>query len=181
MNPPNLLTCLRILLVPFFFTALVSYQPGKEKERWIAFFIFLVAALTDALDGFIARLTKSRTDLGRFLDPFADKLLLLSGYLGLLFVPTLPYRPPLWITVTIVFRDAVIILGLIVIFLMSGAVRVEPNILGKFTTGSQMVALIAVLLQNPLSPPLYYFSVALTIASCFSYIIRELKRLQNHS
>ena len=178
MSLPNYITLIRILLVPFFFTALVSYKPGAEHQHWVALGIFILASLTDALDGFIARLSKRRTALGRFLDPLADKLLLLSGYLGLLFVRGLAYEPPLWITVSIVFRDLVIIIGLVVIFLINGTVRVEPNLLGKITTACQMITLVLILLEWP--PVVIYFcylTAFFTILSCLVYCVRELRRL----
>jgi CDP-diacylglycerol--glycerol-3-phosphate 3-phosphatidyltransferase len=165
------------LLTPFFFTALIYYEAGKEYYRWTAFGLFLTATLTDALDGFLARVTRKRTELGRFLDPLADKLLLLSGFLGILLVDALIYRPPLWVTVTIVFRDMVILTGLIVIYLISGRIRVQPNFLGKVTTASQMATLIAILLQWAVSIPLSYFTAGFTILSCLAYIVRDLRRL----
>ena len=177
MTPPNLITFIRILLVPFFFTALVSYTPGRERERWIAFVIFLAASITDMLDGFLARVTQTRSELGRFLDPLADKLLLLSGFLGLLFVPALAYHPPLWITVTIVFRDLMIVLGLVIIFMMKGTFAIRPNFLGKSTTAFQMATLLAILLGWGLSVPLCYVTVVLTIVSFGVYASRELRKL----
>ena len=177
MTPANFVTLLRIFLVPFFFTALVSYTPGRENQRWTAFLIFLAAALTDMLDGFLARITKTRTELGRFLDPLADKLLLLSGFLGLLFVSALPYRPPLWVTVTIVFRDLMIVLGLIVIYLINGTFRVYPNFLGKATTAFQMATLLTIILAWPVSILFCYVTAALTIVSFAVYALRELKKL----
>jgi len=163
--------------VPFFFTALVSYTPAREHERWIAFLIFLAASITDMLDGFLARVMKSRSELGRFLDPLADKLLLLSGFLGLLFVQALPYRPPLWITVTIVFRDLMIVLGLLVIFFIKGTVTIQPNFLGKTTTAFQMATLLAILLAWPVSIFLCYATAVLTITSFGVYAARELRKL----
>lgn len=163
-------------MVPFFFTALVSYTPGRERERWIAFLIFLAASLTDMLDGFLARITKTRTELGRFLDPLADKLLLLSGFIGLLFVEALPYKPPLWITVTLVFRDLMIVLGLVIIFLIKGTFPIQPNILGKMTTAFQMATLLAILLGWPLSILICYITAALSILSFAVYSVRELTK-----
>ena len=164
--------------MPFFFTSLVSYKPGLEYHRWIALGIFASASFTDPLDGFLARLTKTRTELGIFLDPLADKLLLLSGYLGLLFVQALPHRPPLWITVSIVFRDVLIVTGLFTIFFMEGTVRVEPNMLGKTTTAFQMITLILILLKWKISFLFCYATAALTILSCLTYLIRELRRVK---
>ncbi len=137
--------------------------------------LFAIASLTDALDGFIARVTRTRTSLGRFLDPFADKLLLLSGFLGILFVEALPFRPPLWVTVTIVFRDFLIIAGLVVLFLVNGSIEVRPNFLGKATTAFQMVTLIAILLGWKFSFLLWNVTAILTIFSGLTYIYRELK------
>ena len=176
MTPANVITFVRILLVPFFFTALVSYTPGRESQRWIAFLIFLVASITDMLDGFLARVTKTRTELGRFLDPFADKLLLLSGFLGLLFVDALPYRPPLWITVIIVFRDLLVVAGLVIIFMIKGTFPIQPNLLGKTTTAFQMATLLAILLGWPVSIPLCYITVGFTMASFVTYALRELRK-----
>ena len=178
MSLPNYITFLRILLVPFFFTELMSYESGQEHHRWLALVLFAIATLTDALDGFLARMTHSRTELGTFLDPLADKLLLVSGYLALLAVEALPYRPPLWITVTIVFRDIMIIGGLILIYLLSGKVHVQPNFLGKCTTAAQMLTLIAILLKWPYSFLLWNVTAVLTIASFFVYFRRELTKLK---
>ena len=165
-------------MVPFFFTELLSYKPGEEHHRWIAIAIFVTAALTDALDGAIARLTKSKTELGTFLDPLADKLLLVSGYLALLAVDALPYQPPLWIIVTVVFRDLMIISGLAVIYLLSGKVRVQPNFLGKCTTAFQMLTLITVLLKWPYAYLMWNTMAVLTIASFFVYFRRDLNKLK---
>lgn len=177
MTLPNLITLFRILLVPFFFTTLVSYQGTNEAYRWIAFAIFVTAVCTDAIDGFIARFFRLKSDLGRFLDPLADKLLLLSAFLGLLLVPAFPYRPPLWVTVTIVFRDLVIVVGLIVVYLNFGVLRIQPNLLGKMTTAIQMLTFIAILLKWPASIPLWYVTAGLTILSLLVYVIREFRRI----
>ena len=181
MSPANWVTLLRILLVPFFFTALVSYQPGEEHYRLAAFWIFLIAALTDAIDGALARLLNQKTELGRFLDPLADKLLLLSGFLGLLFVSALPYRPPLWITVTIVFRDLAVIIAMITLYFLSGKFRIETHFLGKWTTAAQMITLMAILLSLKVSPFLWNVTAILTIVSGFVYIFRDFKLLKGAS
>ena len=177
MTLPNYITLFRILLVPFFFTALVYYEPGKEYYRLVALGLFLTAAFTDALDGFLARITHKKTDLGRFLDPLADKLLLLSGFLGLLFVNSLPFRPPVWVTVTIVFRDIVILVGLILIYLISGTIRVQTNFIGKVTTFFQMATLTAILLEAPISILLSYTTAGITVLSCLLYMARDFKKL----
>ena len=167
--------------MPFFFTALVSYNSGKEGYRWAAFILLFIASLSDALDGALARVLNKKSKLGRFLDPLADKLLLLSGYLGLLYVSSLTYVPPLWITVTIVFRDIIIIVGLVTIYFISGEVRVEPNLLGKTTTAFQMGTLIAILLQWKIAVVFWYITAVLTILSLLVYVIRDIKLLNGHA
>lgn len=164
--------------MPFFFTALLYYEPAKDHFRWIAFTLFLIASLTDAIDGLVARLTKGISQLGRFLDPLADKLLLLSGYVGLLFARDFPLVPPLWVTVAIVFRDVVIVTGLAVFYMSGIPVVVNPNMLGKMTTAFQMASLVSILLLLPVSPLLWYATSALTVSSGFVYVIREMRRFR---
>jgi len=206
LSIPNYLTLLRILLTPVFFIALVSYTPEKESLRTIALAIFVVAAVTDALDGILARFLKQRTALGKMLDPLADKILLVSAYIGLLFVPSLPFRPPLWITITIVFRDIILLFGFFTLHFAAhptplhfdkieaaaipghldrrksdaGTVKVEmtPNLWGKLTTASQMILLCFILLEWPLSVPLAYLTVTFTILSGIIYLTRGLKIIQ---
>lgn len=152
---------------------------GKDPypHRWIALGIFTLASVSDFLDGFLARSTAHATNLGKFLDPLADKLLLLSGYLGLLLLHNLPHTPPLWVTVTIVFRDLVVIGGMIVIFLATGTIRIQPNFLGKLTTALQMITLISILLFWEYSFILWNLTAGLTIASCLNYLIRDFRKL----
>ncbi len=177
MTLPNYITLFRILITPFFFTSLLYYQSGNEQYRITAIILLAIGIFSDALDGFLARITHNQSALGKFLDPLADKLLLLSGFLGFLFVDALPYKPPIWVTVTIVFRDMVIIIGLILIYLLSGNIRVKTNILGKFSTGTQMLTLILVLLKWPAAIPVCYMTAVITIVSCIVYMARDFKRL----
>ena len=90
MNLANRLTVFRILSVPFFIGALLYYRPETEYLRLIAILIFVVACVTDAADGYLARKRNEKTTLGSYLDPLADKLLLVSGFLCLSFMPHLP-------------------------------------------------------------------------------------------
>lgn len=178
MSIPNYLTLLRIILTPIFFTALVSYSPQKENLRLVALVLFVIAAATDALDGILARFLKQRTSLGQMLDPLADKILLISGYIGLLFVSTLPFRPPLWITVTIIFRDIVLLIGFFVLNFMAVKMEVQPNWWGKLTTASQMLLLILILLKWPAAMPLAYLTAFFTITSGLIYLSKGLKFIQ---
>jgi cardiolipin synthase len=178
LSIPNYLTLFRILLTPVFFITLISYTPEKEGFRLIALAIFVLASLTDALDGLLARFLKQRTALGQMLDPLADKVLLVSAYIGLLCVPSLPYRPPLWVTITIIFRDMLLLFGFFALHFAAGKIKVQPNIWGKLTTVSQMFLLCFVLLEWSLAVPLAYLTVAFTIVSGVIYIMRGLKFIQ---
>lgn len=178
MSIPNYLTLFRILLTPVFFITLVSYTPEHEELRLVALAIFVVAALTDALDGLLARFLKQRTALGQMLDPLADKILLVSAYIGLLFVATLPFRPPLWITITIIFRDLILLFGFFTLNFASIKIEVLPNIWGKLTTVSQMLLLCFILLEWPIAIPLAFLTVSFTIISGIIYMMRGLKFIQ---
>ncbi len=178
MSIPNYLTLFRILLTPVFFITLVSYTPEKEWLRFLALGIFVLASVTDALDGLLARFLKQRTALGQMLDPLADKVLLLSAYVGLLFVGTLPLRPPLWITITIIFRDLILLFGFFTLHFASVKMEVVPNLWGKLTTVSQMLLLCFILLEWPLAIPLSYLTVTFTILSGIIYLTRGLKFIQ---
>jgi cardiolipin synthase len=144
----------------------------------MALAIFVVAALTDALDGILARFLKQRTALGQMLDPLADKILLVSAYIGLLFVATLPFRPPLWITITIIFRDLILLFGFFTLNFAAVKIEVQTNIWGKLTTASQMLLLCFILLEWPVAIPLAFLTVAFTIISGVIYITRGLKVIQ---
>ncbi len=134
-----------------------------------------MAVLTDALDGLLARFLKQRTALGQMLDPLADKILLLSGYVGLLFIQTLPFRPPLWITVTIIFRDLILLIGFFTLYFLAIKAEVVPNWWGKLTTASQMLLLIFILLEWCWAVPLAYIAAFFTIVSGLIYISKGLK------
>jgi cardiolipin synthase len=178
LSIPSYLTLFRILLTPVFFIALVSYTPEKEGLRLVALGIFVVASLTDALDGILARFLKQRTALGQMLDPLADKILLISAYIGLLFVPTLPFRPPLWVSITIVFRDLILLFGFFTLHFAAAKIEVIPNLWGKLTTVAQMLLLCAILVEWAVAVPLAYLTVSFTIISGIIYITRGLKFIQ---
>ena len=176
MTIPNILTLLRIILVPFVYLAISYYEPNQDHLRWAALSIFAIASLTDALDGFIVRKWNQRSNIGTFLDPVADKLLLISTYLSIQF-SKLPLKPPEWVVVAIVFREIIILGGLTVISLTSHKVTVRPNLLGKATTFFQMISVVFILLQLPVARPLWLIAVLLTVISCFVYMSREMTQL----
>ncbi|OQA57607.1 MAG: CDP-diacylglycerol--glycerol-3-phosphate 3-phosphatidyltransferase [Candidatus Omnitrophica bacterium ADurb.Bin277] len=177
MSIPNYLTLFRIILTPVFVTVLISYGPGKEHLRVWALVIFIIAALTDALDGILARVLNQKTHLGQILDPVADKLLLLGGYIGLLFAEPLLYHPPLWVTITIIFRDLVLTVGFFTLHMLHVPVDPQPNLLGKLTTTFQMVLLAFILFEWRASVPLAYLTGFVTILSGIVYVMKGLKRI----
>ncbi|MGO8675676.1 MAG: CDP-alcohol phosphatidyltransferase family protein [Limisphaerales bacterium] len=149
MTTANIITILRILLVPFFVVEVLYYaRTGNETHRWLAIATFAVAASCDGVDGYVARRFNQRSELGAILDPLADKILLVSGIV-VLSMQTDPYlRPiPLWLTGTIISRDMLLLVGLVVIQMMVGKVKVRPRILGKIATVLQMTVVLWGLLK----------------------------------
>jgi cardiolipin synthase len=140
-----------------------------------------MAIATDALDGIMARSTHQQTELGTFLDPLADKLLLLSGFFGIAFSEAFQFKPHIWIVIVIVFRDLFIICGLAIIFFTTNRMQVRPNFLGKLTTFFQMLTLLAVLSQWQYLNLISFLTVGLTILSSVAYLVRGIKILNRPS
>ena len=151
MTTANKITILRILLVPFFVVEVLYYaNNGGEVHLGLAVLCFAVAAILDGVDGYVARRYNQRSELGAILDPLADKLLLVSAIVVLSF----DHRPylqsvPLWLTGTIIGRDVLVLIGLIVLQMTVGKVTVRPRILGKIATVLQMIVVLWILLKWP--------------------------------
>lgn len=166
----NQLTLLRMLLVPFFVILVIYGYRG-----W-ALAIFLTAGLTDLFDGLIARATGAKTTLGAWLDPMADKLLLVTMFV-MLTVPGLgdPNRLPLWFTVLVISRDVAIVATVAVVNLAIGPRTFRPSIYGKIATALYVVTGVAALYFNYLGQPagivqaLIYASLAITFISAGHY------------
>jgi len=145
----NKITILRILLIPFFVVEALYYdKTGNEVQRIAALLTFAVAAICDGVDGYIARHYHQWSELGTILDPLADKLLLVSGVVLLSFDhgPRLG-QFPFWFTGTIIGRDLLILIGMAVIHLTIGKVKVRPRLVGKIATVLQMIAILWILLK----------------------------------
>ena len=149
MTTANKITIVRILLIPFFVTEMIYYtRTGDEMHRLIGLICFAVAAISDGIDGYIARRYNQRSELGAFLDPMADKLLLVSGIVVLSFDNGSHLdRIPLWVTTTIISRDLLLLFGAAVIHYTVGAVNVRPRFVGKLATVLQMIMVIWGLLK----------------------------------
>ena len=149
MTTANKITILRILLIPFFVVEILYYvETGNELHRLVALLAFAVAAILDGVDGYVALHYNQRSELGTVLDPLADKLLLVSGIVVLSFdhAPRLA-TIPLWLTGTIIGRDLLICLGVIVVRFTVGKVTVRPRVTGKIATVLQMAVVLWILLK----------------------------------
>jgi CDP-diacylglycerol--glycerol-3-phosphate 3-phosphatidyltransferase len=149
MTTANKVTIFRILLVPFFIFLVLHYvENGQELFRLGAILAFGLATVSDAIDGYIARRYHQHSELGRILDPLADKMLLISGIV-LLSLKNEPYleRIPLWLTVTILSRDVLVLIGLVVIHYVCGRIKVRPVLIGKAATVLQMTCVLWALLK----------------------------------
>jgi cardiolipin synthase len=137
MNLPNALTLIRILLIPLFVNLLIS------KSFLGALVTFLIAGITDALDGFLARIWHQRTDFGAYLDPIADKLLLASAFVTLAILRIVPS----WLTVIVMSRDILIAVGFWVLTMTDHKPTVRPRYTSKITTVLQALTIIWALLS----------------------------------
>lgn len=152
MTTANKITLGRIALIPVFVLFAVYYGMGvgagqpQEWLRWGAVMAFGVAALSDGLDGYIARKYNQRTELGVLLDPIADKGLLLAGILTLSFSGWV-YELPVWFAIVVVARDLIVMVGALVLVMLEGRAAVRPTWTGKAATALQMVALVLAMWQ----------------------------------
>jgi CDP-diacylglycerol--glycerol-3-phosphate 3-phosphatidyltransferase len=184
MTTANKVTILRMLLIPFFVVEVLYYvRTGNENYRLTAILCFAVAAICDGLDGYIARRYNQWSELGTILDPLADKLLLVSGIVLLSFDHA-PYldQIPLWLTGTIIGRDILILVGLVVIHFTVGKVKVKPHLAGKVATVLQMATVLWVLLKwNNDWLAVWMLGAALfTGASGLLYVLDGVKQLGAH-
>jgi cardiolipin synthase len=176
LTTANQLTILRMLLIPAFVIQLVYGYPG-----W-ALVTFLAAAATDLLDGLIARIAGQKTDLGAWLDPMADKLLLVTMFV-MLTLPDIgsPNRLPLWFTVLVISRDVAIVVTVAVINLAVGHRTFRPSIFGKVATATYVLTGVAALYFNylgrtsPIVTAFVYASLAITIVSAVDYLAQVTK------
>lgn len=179
MNLPNKLTTLRVILIPFFVFFLL-YEGGTNRTfRYIAMVIFIIASLTDLLDGKIARKYNLVTNFGKFMDPLADKLLVCSAMICLIELNQLPA----WMVIIIISREF-IISGFRLVASDNGVV-IAASYWGKFKTTFQMLAVIFLMLDYPslsyLTTAFVWLSLAFSIISLVDYIMKNHKVLTEGS
>jgi cardiolipin synthase len=188
MTTANKITILRILLIPFFVVALIYYlQTGNEVHRLVAILSFAFVAIFDGVDGYIARRYNQKSELGAILDPLADKLLLVSGIVVLSFdFGRYLGQIPLWLTVTVIGRDLLVVMGIAVVRFTVGKVAVRPRFIGKIATVLQMAVVIWVLFKwdrdlNPRWFKVWTLGAAIcTGISGLLYIWDGVKQLGSH-
>jgi cardiolipin synthase (CMP-forming) len=174
MTIPNFITLGRVVLVPVIFYLLV------ENQTEAAFYVFLIAGISDAVDGFLAKRYGWATELGAYLDPLADKLLLVSmfaamGKQGLL---------PLWLAIAVISRDILIVIGVTLTWMLGQPVSIKPHVISKANTTAQIVLVATVLADEayglglgPLRELLIWLTFALTMASLGSYTVAWVKHM----
>ncbi len=168
---PNFITLLRLAALPFFLVAISDGRFG------IALAIFVAAGLSDGIDGFLARRFDMRSAIGAFLDPIADKLMLMSSYLFLA-IPSYPaeVKVPVWLAVMVISRDFLLLFVALLMILATGRRRFPPSWVGKVTTVTQIITVLFVLCANiwewPRPVVLVAFGAAATttIFSGFDYV-----------
>lgn len=166
MTIPNLITSIRIILAPIFIIYLLN------EDFPSALIVFILAGVSDAADGLIARLFNQKSELGAYLDPLADKILLISAFIVL----SIKNFVPPWLSVVVITRDIMILLGVLFILLKTSSFPVRPSVLSKTTTFLQL-ATIFVALSERLFPAfsmyseyLFWITGLLTISSGLHYM-----------
>lgn len=179
MNLPNKLTILRIFMIPFFIFFLLSQGGENVTYRMIAVALFIIASLTDLLDGKIARKYNLVTNFGKFMDPLADKLLVCSALIALIELKQLPA----WMVIIIISREF-IISGFRLVASDNGIV-IAASYWGKWKTTFQMVAVVLLIINIPalsfITSACVWISLALTLISLFDYVAKNYKILTEGS
>jgi CDP-diacylglycerol--glycerol-3-phosphate 3-phosphatidyltransferase len=188
MTTANKITILRMLFIPLFVVETIYYvRTGNEAHRLVAILSFATTAILDGVDGYIARHYKQISELGKILDPLADKLLLVSGIVLLSFNNE-PYlrQIPLWLTGMIIGRDLLLSIGAAVIHLVVGKIVVRPRLTGKIATVFQMLTVVWILLRWDVIPHGWVLQVWIFGAGIFTgvsflqYVFDGMKQLSAH-
>ncbi|MBM4156306.1 MAG: CDP-alcohol phosphatidyltransferase family protein [Lentisphaerae bacterium] len=182
-------TLLRFLGIPVFVLMMVYYTLGlregaaDERYRVMALVTFLAVALTDALDGYLARSRGEITQLGRILDPLADKTLLLAAIIMLTrpSLPALHPQIPVWFALAVISRDALLVLGAFVVHHLNSHVEVRPRWSGKLATVLQMGTVLWVLADAPARPFPWLAGAAavLTVVAGGQYILDGIRQIEH--
>lgn len=171
MNLPNKLTILRVIMIPFFVAALLYDGGANQNMRYVAAALFIIASLTDMLDGKIARKYNLVTNFGKFMDPLADKLLVCSALICMIELRELPA----WMVIIIISREF-IISGFRLVASDNGVV-IAASYWGKFKTTFQMIGVVLLIFNIPalstLTTIIIWIALALTVISLVDYIVKN--------
>ena len=168
----NKVTVGRILLVPFFIATVLYMSPRHPYLRWLALMLFLIAVISDVIDGYIARTRGQKTKAGAILDPLADKILLISAFICL-YIKRAQFDEisfPLWFVVAIISRDVILLLGSMIVQLLTGKLEIEANRSGKMTAFLQIICVLGILLQLKFTFVFWYITLIATVMSGVIYI-----------
>lgn len=152
---PNVISCLRIVLIWPFLFALLS------ENYYLAFYLFVIAGLSDGVDGYLARKLGCVSFWGGLIDPLADKFLLMTSYIFLAVLGKLPY----WLMGAVVIRDIVIMLGVIAIYFVYGRIEFDPSRISKYNTVLQVIFIFLLLFE------LAYYALPTSIVNVMQYIV----------
>lgn len=167
---PNAISIFRIVLIPFFAALLIYHR------YHYAFITFVIAGVSDALDGFLARRLQLQSELGKLLDPMADKLLVVTSFLILTYSSWIPA----WLTITVISKDLFVFTGWILLFLLFNVRTVQPTLIGKTANALQMILIAYVLLDKiiryalPMQSSLMIATAVLTITAGLQYLYKGL-------
>ena len=167
MNLPNILSVFRLFVTSFF---IIAIYYGRFK---LALALFVLQGVTDLLDGLLARLLKAKTSLGAYLDPLADKVMLVSSYIVLCIIDIMP----LWVTAIVLLRDIIVPAGFLLLYKLSYKMEVSPSLLGKITTFCQIITVAYVLWSDVRSyeEMFFYTTAFVTAVSGLHYIYVGLR------
>jgi CDP-diacylglycerol--glycerol-3-phosphate 3-phosphatidyltransferase len=191
MTWPMGLTTLRLLLLPvFLYVLLTDANSEAHRLRWLAVAIFAVMAITDKLDGYLARRLNQTSHLGTLLDPLADKLLVACSVILLSFAWVAPrgFKIPWYVVVAIYGKDVTVALGSLALLAILGKVRVTPRLLGKLGTFLQLMMILATLIAPDIANLDFRFALRLTrglwiavtivsAAACVDYVVQGFVQL----
>lgn len=178
----NKITIGRITIIPVFIAVMMSYSPEREYMRWLALGIYILAEITDVIDGYIARNFRQKTRAGSILDPLADKLLFVSALFCLYKVGldhNWAVRMPLWLVIAFASRDIILILGSFVLEIKSAGFEIRPNFWGRLTAFLQVVCIVAVFLQFSAGIVIWGVALAVTVLSGVIYMKEGIGVLNN--
>jgi cardiolipin synthase len=172
MGLANWLTLLRIVLIPVFVSLLVYRRPGA------ALGVFALAAITDLLDGWVARRRRSQSRLGAFLDPMADKLLLTASFVTLTYLRVLPF----WVAAVVISRDVILVIGALLVSMVGVRIHPRPTWAGKAATLFQVLTVVTGLLAHHWAVPpgprvLMWIAAGFTVISGLQYVVQGMRFL----